>query len=44
MEPQLVKAVKDHEAAAHTTNDKAAAAGYKIAIEATQQGMAAARK
>ena len=44
MEPQLVKAVKDHEAAAQTTNDKATAAGYKIAIEATQQGMAAARK
>jgi hypothetical protein len=44
MEPQLIKAVKEHEAAAQTTNDKATAAGYKIAIEATQQGMAAARK
>ncbi|MDI9222706.1 conotoxin [Pantoea sp. EA-12] len=44
MEPQLVKAVKDHQEAAKTMTDKATAEGYRIAIEATQQGMVAARK
>ena len=44
MEPQMLQSVKDREAAAVTTNDKAAAAGFKIAIEATQQGIVAARK
>ncbi|MBK0097352.1 hypothetical protein IBT49_15310 [Erwinia sp. S63] len=44
MESQMLQSVKDRESAAVTTNDKAAAAGFKIAIEATQQGIVAARK